>query len=332
VRHGTRNLPIVLVSLACASSAYAAPTVDEAARACGILAEDIPKMKAGKLVQLGPHESSDRDLSVGFAFIVKAPASKIADAFRRGADFAEDENIVGSGAIDPAAPLAGLAKMKLGGDEWKHLVQPSPGTSFNLSAEEIARFRALGGGATEDQVNALLREVLAQRLTRYVAHGLAGIAPYAREQGATKPADDVRGVLSNAWPVLDRFAPGFKHAIEDYPKSRAPGLRESFHWVLYELDGRRTVTLRHRMTLSLADGEVALDRELYVSQGYDAMQAVAGLFSVKGGALVFYRAHTFTDRVAGISSSLKHSVGRRMMANQLEKIFERGRERAKDEQ
>jgi hypothetical protein len=84
------------------------------------------------------------------------------------------------------------------------------------------------------------------------------------------------------------------------------------------------------MTLSFADGEVALDRELYVSQGYDAMQAVAGLFSVDGGALVFYRAHTFTDRVAGISSGIKHSVGRRMMANQLEKIFERGRDHAAD--
>ena len=311
-----------------APPAYAAPTVDDAARACGILAEDIPKMKAGKLVQLGPHESSDRDLSVGFAFIVKAPAAKIADAFRRGADFAEDENIVGSGAIDPAAPLLGLAKMNLGADEWKHLLGASP--TFNLAADERARFAALGANANEAQIVELLRQVLAQRVTRYAKQGLAGITPYAREQGPTKPADDLRGVLGNAWPVLDRFAPGFKHAIDNYPSSKPPGLRETFHWVLYDLDGRRTLTLRHRMTLSFADGEVALDREFYVSQGYDAMQAVAGLFSVDGGALVFYRAHTFTDRVAGISSGIKHSVGRRMMANQLEKIFERGRDRAAD--
>ena len=82
-------------------------------------------------------------------------------------------------AIDPAAPLVGLAKMKLGADEWKHLVNPEPGTTFNLSTDEIARFRALGGGASEAQVEGLLRQVLAQRITRYAKLGLGGLTTYA---------------------------------------------------------------------------------------------------------------------------------------------------------
>jgi hypothetical protein len=81
------------------------------------------------------------------------------------------------------------------------------------------------------------------------------------------------------------------------------------------------------MTLAVGDALVAADREFYVSQGYNAMQALGAILPVEGGTMVFYRCHTFTDRVGGFGTASKRSIGRKIMAKQLEKIFERSRDR-----
>ena len=72
-----------------------------------------------------------------------------------------------------------------------------------------------------------------------------------------------------------------------------------------------------------------MQRQYYVSTGYNAEQAVAGFLPAQGGTVVGYAAHAFTDQVAGFGGSMKRSIGRRVMADQMKKLFEAGRKQVK---
>jgi hypothetical protein len=43
---------------------------------------------------------------------------------------------------------------------------------------------------------------------------------------------------------------------------------------------------------------------------------------------VVYSSHAFTDQVSGFGGSMKRSIGSRVMADQLKKMFEAGRTKA----
>ncbi len=58
------------------------------------------------------------------------------------------------------------------------------------------------------------------------------------------------------------------------------------------------------------------------------MQAVAGFFPVKAGTVVFYTNRTSTDQVTGFGGGSKRSIGSRVMASQLESLFEKVRKKA----
>jgi hypothetical protein len=60
----------------------------------------------------------------------------------------------------------------------------------------------------------------------------------------------------------------------------------------------------------------------YVSQGYNAEQAIVAFLPVDQGTLVIYTNHTSTDQVAGFGGGTKRAIGRTLMAGQLKRIFE----------
>lgn len=66
-------------------------------------------------------------------------------------------------------------------------------------------------------------------------------------------------------------------------------------------------------------------RHYYVSTGYNIEQAIAGLLPVKEGTLVIYTNRTSTDQLAGFGSAAKRTIGRKIMAGELEKLFEKTR-------
>ena len=70
---------------------------------------------------------------------------------------------------------------------------------------------------------------------------------------------------------------------------------------------------------------LVVQRQFYASSGYNVEQAVTGFLPVQEGTLVVYTNHTSTDQVAGFGSGAKQSIGRKFMAAQLEKSFERSK-------
>ena len=73
---------------------------------------------------------------------------------------------------------------------------------------------------------------------------------------------------------------------------------------------------------TLDDSAVLVQRQYYVSQGYNAEQAIVAFLPVDEGTLVIYTNHTSTDQVAGPGGGAKRTIGRRVMAGQLKRLFE----------
>jgi hypothetical protein len=318
----------VLLVLAClVAPAWATPTVADIAKAIGLDADGIARVQNGEMVTLQPPETSDRELAVGMVFFVKAPPSTVVQQFRRGGDLKQDPNLRGSHPIAGAGTLDDFEALALapnGADEAARWLAAAPGETLNLSDAEIAAFRALPKGAAQADVEAQIRKMLLARYQAYRQRGLAGIAPYARDGDER----DVAGALkasTSASRILTNFAPAFRSVLLSYPAEQPAGMEEQFYWLAYDLDDRPNLTLRHRLAQPMGDAYVVADREFYVMQGYNEMQALAGFLPAEGGTVIFYVTRTSTDRAGGFGASAKHAIGRKLMAREIEAIFEKTR-------
>lgn len=325
-----RRLIAVLATLVLHSSvalpSRAAPTVAEMAAEVGLTPDGIAQVEKGEIVDTTPSDRSDRELAIGMVFLVRAPLTQVVQAFQRANDLKADPHVTTLHELNGAGTLADFEDLHLtprGVAEAQRYLAAAPGQTLNLSTAEIAAFRALGA-ARQPEVEAQLRSMLLARYRAYRTQGLDGGAPYDRGGGVQRStAEELR--RHSAAKILGKYSPAFRDVLLHYPAARPAGLEERFYWLVYDLDDRPTLTLRHRMALPMGDGFVVADREFYVSQGYNAGQAHAAFLPAKDGTMVFYVTRTSTDRVSGFGASAKHAIGRRMMTQEIQSTFNRMR-------
>lgn len=328
VHHLVVALAISIVALGSTARSQTVPSVAALSAKLGLSPDAIADVERGEMVQFTPTEASDRELAVGFVFFVHGTPADVRRQFQAASDLHEDPavhttyEITGSGGV---ADFAALRLQPDGTAEMGRYLAAEPGGTLNLSDAEIAGFRALGSKADLAAVEEEIRTVLAARLAAYRSGGLSALAPYARGGGVQRsPGDELRAAVE-ASRVAASYDPAFRDLLLDYPANKPADLSERFFWVAHALDDRPNYTLRHRLALPIGEGYLVCDREYYVSQGYNVMQAIAGFLPADGGTLVFYATRTSTDRAGGFGASVKHAIGRRLMARELEAIFEKAR-------
>jgi hypothetical protein len=125
--------------------------------------------------------------------------------------------------------------------------------------------------------------------------------------------------------VLERFAPGFHAALARYPQAVPPGAKESFSWALLDVQDRPTVVLVHRLLGEIGADAVQVERQFYASQGFDALQIVAGALPVAEGTVLLYANRTSTDQAARYGR-MAQSIGRRMLLSEVKQHFAAVRE------
>jgi hypothetical protein len=249
-----------------ASPAAAQPTADEVLAGLGLSADDKQRVLNGEFVSTNVEPVSERDLAVSIVFIVKtSPASQVQS-------WALFKN-PGS-----AADLAGLT---ITNGEARTLARASPCSSLNLSRAEIAAFNAVPDGNPAGVLQTL-RAMLLARYQAYRDRGLAGIAPYARARGDDDLSADLRKAAQAA-RGLEKYLPKFHRLLLDYPQGMTPGVRESFSWTKSIIRGTTTYVLQHRMAVADGDAWAVVQRQFFVSAGYNGQQAVAGFLPTQGG-------------------------------------------------
>jgi hypothetical protein len=316
----------LLGALGVAGRAAAQPSATQVLTDAGFSAADIQRALDGEFVSGEVKAVSDRDLSLSLAFLVKTSPDSLSQQVMGQHLVGSDPQIQAWSELTGAGGAADLAKLQVTKAAAQTFLDAAPGDAINLSSDEIAAFNALKGSANPQQaVQAQLRNMLLARYRAYLASGLAGIAPYARGGGRlTDVAADLREV-TNSLRLLQKDMPAFQTALLDYPKDSVAGSRQSLYWVRYDISGKPTYVLTQVIAAPIGAARVIAQRQYYVSSGYNTQQAVVGLLPVQEGTLVLYSTHVLTDQVGGFGSSAKQAIGRRMMASQLQAIFEKER-------
>jgi hypothetical protein len=309
--------------LLCGGPSAALPPAQQVLAAAGFPETAQQQVLAGEMVQADVKPVVEREIGVALAFLVEEPPAALLAEVQQGLVDQSDPSMLAHGELAAGAGVEALAGLKLSADELELYRDAKPGADLNLATPEIAAFRAAAASA-QPALEQQLRESLLARQRAYLAAGLDGIAAYDRGGKQTSGAADLQR-FSAAATYLERHFPAFHAVLMGYPKAKPAALQERFHWNHFRAHGEPTVALVHAMALADGDGFAVSQRQFYVSRGYNVEQALAGFLPVSEGTLVVYVNRTSTDQVTGMGGSAKQSIGRKVMASQLEGLFEKAR-------
>lgn len=308
------------------------PSPQQALKNFNISPAQIKQLEQGKIVSYEVSETSKKELGIGLAMIIPVTPTKIADYIKLGNLTYAESGLIASGPLSENADLRsfeqfGFSNEQLG--EAKSFLNAKPGDSFNLSTHEFERLKSFQTDLQNADNKTLLkaanekyREFLLQRFIAYRKRGLAGIAAYDRQGGSTDPGAELRTSAINS-KMLSQYFPELQQAWLNYPTTLPPKTNEQFLWLSRHVEGRPTAILIHRLIAISENGGIVLSRQFYVGHSYNSNQIVTGSLPYKDGTLVFHSIHSFTDQVVGMGSSLKQSIGRAQMKQEMTKRLQR---------
>ncbi len=289
----------------------------------GFPADTEAQALAGKFVEASLPTASERDLNAGIVFFVKQPPETFAKQLREDMLAQKvDPNIIAFGELKPDGGAAQFSALKLTPAQMKAYAGAKAGSDLNLSAGEIAALSAVSKDAAKLQET--VRAQLQARFDAYRTKGLAGLAPYARAGSARDLAGDFGAVIATGRKAA-LLPSAFYDLLDGYPKGAPAGLAERLYWAQFKANGEDTIALTHSFQGTFGGILVIVQRQYYVSTGYNLEQALAGFVPLQGGTLVVYGNHTSTDQVAGFGGGAKRSIGRKVMSGELKKLFEQTR-------
>jgi hypothetical protein len=309
-----------------ASSTLAEPSADQVLADLGLSPGDKDRVLQGEYVNIKIGSVSERDLTFATVFLCVWPPERLAKEILAGILFTNDPQVQAHGTLSPQAGPANFAGVHIAPEDAAALSKAEAGQKVNLSAAEIAAFRAEAGRPAQDIEQTLQRTLLA-RYQAYLSSGLEGLAPYDRGGGhLTNVASELK-LAAQVATALRKYLPSFHQYLADYPKAAPADVEEQFAWTKSDIRGKATYALTHILVAASGAARAVVRREFYVSTGYDAEQAIAGFLPAADGTIVVYSNHAFTEQVAGAGGSLKRSVGSRIMADTLKRMFDQGRRR-----
>jgi hypothetical protein len=330
------ELPWFFLALLLLSSAttFAAPvpTVKDIIASLGLKQDQVSNLERGEIVALEIGEATEKELAMGLGIYLPSPPAKLVAYFKSGALASIDPDTIAQGDVQPKSDADAFKRFDFKfkqSDEAKGLLNAAPNDRFNLSADEIQSFAPLKKKLAAADNTALVagvtqhyREILSQRWQSYRKAGLSGVAPYARRGPEASPAKELRTATVSS-KLLARYYPDLYQAWLNYPAALPSGTEEQFYWLNRKVEDRPTAILGHRVLQTSDAGSVILSRQFFVGHSYNSSQLIVGCLPYRNGSVVFYAHRTSTDQVAGMGSSLKHSIGREQMKEQMVRNLER---------
>jgi hypothetical protein len=302
-------------------------TLEEVMTAAGATSAEKAQIRNGEFAKGTLDSTNERELAAWFAFSVRGTAAILREIFLDSSARNEaDPTVLQMGNIEygDEDPFAALTLDPSGPEATKAYLTASPGSSgdLNLSKEEMKLFASLSKNSSQKDVEAKLREVLLSRLNEYKQNGLKGIPPYTRGTTDYLPGDELL-LKTKMSHILQKASPEFFKCLSDYPQSKPDGLEESYSWVNFNVDGKATIALVHKLGLQEANVYVYCQRHFYVSRGHNSVQGVGGVFPVEDEkVVVLYGSRTSTDQVAGFGGSVKRAIGSKVMSGRIAQNME----------
>lgn len=314
-------------------TAASVPTLSNVITLLRLEHDVVANLERGKIVTFAVQESTRKELAIGLATYLPSSPTKLADFFKQGDFIGIDPDVLAFGEIFPHAGIDTFRHFSFApkqSDEVQNLLAAEH-EEFNLSADEISRFVSLNGKLSDlDRANLIgvvsqrYRHVLWQRWQAYYNQGLSGVVPYTRGNGKVDPGEELR-LLADNNELLALLSPALKKAWLSYPSHFPQEAIERFLWLNREVNGRPAAILTHRVLYTADSISMIASRHFFVGHSYNAGQMVLACLPHREGMIVFYIQQTSTDKVTGLGSSLKRSVGRMRIKQQMIKNLERMR-------
>ncbi len=292
--------------------------------------EEKQRVLQGELVTTQVEESEDHELAVLLAFIVKTTPAELKQHFMKGTWIDLPEPIIMHQKLTQLSTVKDLSKLKFSANESDKIdsfLSAQAGNDLNLSATEIKQFQAIVSSPPKNIVKKAVEEqlhkLLLNRFQAYVSQGAKAIPPYLRDEGKQFYLGEYFQRITGFDSILQQHYPIFYKTLKNYPLQKPKGLQESFFVLKLEVEGHPTFALMHRMLLEEGDAFAVSLRQFYVTQSYNGEQGLGLFVPIKQGVLVLGLFRTSSDAVAGFGSSVKHSVGRRLLAYNLTQYYEK---------
>jgi hypothetical protein len=299
----------------------------------GFTKADIATVKKGGVVNNAMPTVTERDLATLIGFEGKVPIDSFDDIFLDASIKEESDSTIqqlqmanDDGDVDFSSVKI-LPKESVT-DMVKTYVNFNGGSDLNLSQKEIDMFHELDKkSVTATQVEHVLQKVLQGRLDEYKQRGVEGISPYLRAKGVNFfPGQELQEKLEKS-PHINRVAKEFVSYVVSWPSGVKPeGTEETFGWINYNINGKPSIALFHRMLYAdkAKKVKVLMNRTFYVSMGHNSCQQFAVASPTGPDTTLFILAcRTSTDQVSGFGGGAKRTVGSRIMGGKIAENMER---------
>ena len=273
----------------------------------GIASIQVPEDK--------PLDADAFDIYTAFALLIDAPTAAVGQVLVR----REWASAGISGAriwrLDTNPQFARVVFREDDSREIKRLLKGKD--EVNLSAAELQSLQGLDldspfDAAERERFNTAYQNILQARYQRYRQDGLEGITPYEEGRNNWSPAEHFR-LVNRYWDAwLPVVLPQYSGELSQTSADMGPNIIQAFLLARKPVDERPIYSLIHRFGRVEDDVVAAVHREFFVSGGYSAMQIVLIGVPYKAGTLVILGADTFTEKVTGFASGIKHKAGRKI--------------------
>lgn len=320
---------VVLVSLFPEKIVLAAVSVDQAFEQLPFSASEKKRILNGELVTAKIKGTSDRELAVGMAFVVKTTPEGLNELFLKGVYMDLPEPVKSHAVLPAKASVKDFSGAVFGSDEVDEIqryLDAAPGSDINMDSTEIKEFRTikdnkLAAAEAKTAVEEQLHTLLFKRYQTYRSGGLSAIAPYIRDDNNSYYLGKDLVRATQAAQFIRKFYPDFYRTVLDYPRIGNADIQEQYFWIKLISQDRPTFVLTHRFSLSDGKTYAVASRQFYASQSYNSQQELAVFLPVEQRTLVFYLNRTNTDEVAGFGSGTKHLFGTSILAKTLTRFF-----------
>ena len=315
------RLIICSVALAIALPAHAALDAEAFLRDIEAIAEvtlDRDALASGEALTVvdGKLEVAEAELvSIALKYI-PVPLSRFREVFATGWHYAQGTVVAQPlETTEDTVDVVGLAG-PLSDKDRKSIAKAKPGEKHNFSAEEYAIL-----GNAED-TEAALNQIITGRYRAYRDRGMGGIAPYQRSRNKRYSGAAALIAATESELLLQRHAPNFYDALRNYPEANPDDVQHRFFAIEQMTEDRRNFVLNHWLVEANDDAVVIAQRHYYVGNTYNVLQLVMFCLPYRDGTLVVMLNQTFTERVTGLTAGIAHKIGRGMIADGIEAIFE----------
>ncbi len=286
----------------------------------GFDAKEQAEIMNGEILTIGMPQLEQREdhLVALLAMHIDAPLEEAMEIFAADAVLLADPRMLDYGEIRNDSDFSRLRFAEHEGKELRRLRKLEPDDEFNFSVGEISRFNTLAESSADFETGAveLYQDILRERYHAYRRNGLDGVESYMRDYDEIYQLGPAVTAGSESLNLLQIHYPEFYRILREFPNTD-DDVTHRYFWKKKYVENRPALVLDHMMIYRRDNYAIVAEREFYVGHTYYGAQFIVGMMNWNDGTLVILLSQTFTERVAGFMSPIRHAIGRNMVKKTL---------------